>query len=85
MARVRFEVGAGEKHIIEASGSPWTAKVHIWVDGREITNKFQIGLSDRMYRFEVGYGERHLIELRIGGIVIVRFDLFVDGCLVGTA
>jgi head-tail adaptor len=84
MSRARFEIGTNEKHTIEATASGWTSKVRIWVDGREITNTFKIGLANKSFKFQVGNTERHEIEIKIGGTK-TKFEFFNDGIIVGSA
>ena len=83
--KARFEFGHNEKHVVEVSASMWTAAIKIVIDGREMTSKHQIGVSDKSYKFNIGDKEKHEVEVRVGGIITPTAELFVDGRLLGAA
>jgi len=74
----RFEIGHEEKHVIKVFASAWTSKVSIMIDGYEAAHAYQIGTSDRVYKFNIGDKEKHEVEIKVGGLVTPRVELFVD-------
>ena len=85
MAEALFEVGNVEKHKIKVYESLWTAKVRIWIDDKEMVKTYQIGFNDKSYKFQVGNTEIHDVEIKVGGLITAKFEIFVDGKLISTA
>jgi len=58
-----FQVEMDEKHLIRIKFSGWTGHFKVFVDGKEVIDKW---ILTRMYyaRFMVGNKEKHQIELR---------------------
>ena len=79
MADLTLQIGQDEKHTIHISVSAWTGDTKVFVDGQPVSGGVTLG--KRVVRLSVGQKERHEVEVRVGGILSPKIEVWVDGKL----
>ncbi len=79
MADVTLVVGENEKHTIKVSASFWTGNVKVLVDGTPVSSSY--ALTKKNVKLPVGDKEKHDIEVKVGGVLLPKIEVWVDGRL----
>ena len=78
--KTTFTVGDEEKHQVEVEISYWSGRERIYVDGKQVVKKFNLGVGCD-YKFIVGENEKHNVEVKGTGFFTPKIEVFVDGKL----
>jgi hypothetical protein len=77
MAKISFEIGEKEKHVLIVGWSILTKRIFIELDDEKLVDKGHYTPVAEQFSFDVGSFEKHKVEVSVGGFTKVK--VLVDG------